>query len=113
MLLSVREALDAVAYLDELLGRRAPVGRGSADPRGHLLLEARHPNLEELIEVLAEDGQKLGPLQQGNAVVLSEREHPLVEVEPRQLTIEVAHLVVVLVGRGHAPDRTDARLATT
>ena len=54
----------AVADLEQLLGRRAPVGRGGGDAGRHLVLQAGHPDLEELVEVLAEDGEELGPLEQ-------------------------------------------------
>ncbi len=63
-LLDGEELLDPLADLQELLGRGAAVEGGGADPGDHLLLQAGHPDLEELVEVLAEDGQELGPLEQ-------------------------------------------------
>ena len=110
-LLTSHKCFDSRPHLDELLGRWPPVRRWAADPRGHLLLEARYANLEELVEVLAEDGQELGALEQGDTLVLRQREHALVEVEPRQLTIEVADLVSALVRPCHGADRTDVHLA--
>ena len=67
---------------------RAAVGRGGAEPGGHLVLQAGHPDLEELVEVLAEDGQELGPLEQRHRRVLGQGQDPGVEVEPRQLAVE-------------------------
>ena len=93
-LLAQHQALDPVAHLEQLLARGAAVGRGGADPGRHLLLQAGDADLEELVEVLAEDGQELGPLEQRHLLVLGEREHPLVEVEPGELAVEVPRLVV-------------------
>ena len=42
-LLAVDEGLHPLPHLDELLAGGAPVGRGDADPGGHLLLQARRP----------------------------------------------------------------------
>ena len=64
------------------------VGREGADAGLHLLAQSGHPDLEELVEVGREDGEELGPLEQGGGGVLGEREHPLVEVEPGQLAVE-------------------------
>ena len=89
-LLALDERLDPLAHLDELLAGRAPVGRGDADPGRHLLLQTGDPDLEELVEVLAEDGQELGPLEERHGLVGRQGEHPLVEVEPGQLAVEVA-----------------------
>ena len=41
-----------------------PSGRAGADAGRDLVLQAGDPHLEELVEVLAEDGQELGPLEQ-------------------------------------------------
>ena len=68
-LLALDERLDPLAHLEELLAGGAPVGRGGAEPGRHLLLQAGHPHLEELVEVLAEDGEELGPLEQRHGVV--------------------------------------------
>ena len=53
-----------------------------------LLHEARDPHLEELVEVLAEDGEELGPLEQRQVRVLGQGEHAVVEVEPRELAVQ-------------------------
>ena len=84
-----QQHVEPVADLDQLLGRGAPVGAGAADAGGHLVLQAGDPHLEELVEVLAEDRQELGPLEQRDAVVLGQRQDALVEVEPGQLAVAV------------------------
>ena len=70
-----------------------PSGDGGAQARRELLLEPGDPHLEELVEVLAEDREELGPLEQRERGVLGEREHPRVEVEPRELAVQVAGAV--------------------
>ena len=45
-------------------------------------------HLEVLVEVLGEDGEELGPLEQRQLRVLGEREHAGVEVEPRELAVQ-------------------------
>ena len=53
------QLVDAFADRLELLGRGHPVGRDRGDPGFHLFLEPGHPNLEELIQVLAVDREEL------------------------------------------------------
>ena len=65
-----------------------PSARGLDDAGGDLVLQAGHPHLEELVEVLAEDGEELRPLEQRHVGVLGQRQHPGVEVEPGQLTVQ-------------------------
>ena len=82
-----------------VLGRHA-VGSTLDDPGGHLLLEPRHPHLEELVEVAAEDRQELEPLQQRRARVQRLVEHAAVELEPGELAIEVERGVPEVDRRG-------------
>ena len=82
------EPADLGAHRVELLGRAAPVGRGGADTRHDLLLQARDADLHELVEVGGEDREELGALEHRPQGVLGEREHPGVEREPRQLAVE-------------------------
>ncbi len=93
VLLPGDEGLDPVAHLEELLTGGAAVRRGGPDAGLHLVLEAGHPHLEELVQVLTEDGEELGPLQQGDGGVGRQRQHPLVEVEPGQLAVQVVRLL--------------------
>ena len=78
----------------ELLRPRSSVDAAPGDPGGDPLLQTRHPDLEELVQVLAEDRQELDPLQQRGLGVLGQGEHPGVEVQPGELTVEVAALAV-------------------
>ena len=82
----------------DLLGGRAPVHRRGMHPGGDLLLEAPDALHEELIEVVADDGQELDPLQQGVARVVGLVQDAPVEGEPGQLAVEVE-------GRGVEIDR--------
>ena len=52
-------------------------------------LEARHPHHEEFIEIGAEDGRKLHPLEQWNGFVLRFLEQAPIELKPGELTIDV------------------------
>ncbi len=81
------QMVDLVADLEQLLGGRcARRAAGAAGwPPGQL---ARRPDLEELIEVVAEDGQELRPFEQRHVVVRGQGQHAGVEVEPGQLTVE-------------------------
>ena len=72
----------------ELVGDGEPVGRG-ADAGGQLVLEPGHPHLEELVQVLGEDGQELDPLEQAEVPVLGQGQYPAVEVQGGQLAVEI------------------------
>ena len=91
----------------QLLARGQPVG--AADGQAGLVaaLQPGDPNHVELVEVGGEDRQELGPLQQGLAGVLGQREHAGVEVEPRQLAVQVAVVGQLRRGRGRAGGRHD------
>ena len=68
-----------------------PSGVGVVMPAGDLVLQPGDPDLEELVEVLAEDGQELGPLEQRDAGRRSARASTrVVEVEPGQLAVQEA-----------------------
>ena len=87
--LSIDQLLNPSPDRSQLLERRHPIGRGGRDSRQHLFLETGHPNLEEVIEVLAEDRQEANPLQEGDFGVLRHGQNALVEVQPGQLPVEV------------------------
>jgi hypothetical protein len=55
----------------------------SMSPR-ELLLQARHADHEELVEVRRDDGEELHPLQQRHRGVGRLVEHALVELKPRE-----------------------------
>ncbi len=81
---------DLAQQFDEV----AAVGARGAQSSRELLHQARHANLEELVEVFAEDREELRPLEQRHRGVLGEREHPRVELEERELAVEVADVAV-------------------
>src|SRR3954451_23512604 len=85
---AVEETGDALADAAQLLGGAQAVGSTDGDAGGHLVLQARYPDVEELVEVAGEDGAELGPLQQWRGWVLGQRQHAGVEVEPRQLAVD-------------------------
>src|SRR5947209_1519824 len=80
-------------------GSRTRTARGSEN----LFLEAGYPDLEEVVEVLAEDGEEPDALEQGKTRVFRHRQDAFVEVQPRQLAVDVA-------GRDGAEDARDLRL---
>ncbi len=71
----------------DLCLRSLGVGGGALEPRRELL-EAAHPDLEELVQRPARDGQEARPLQQREALVLGLGQHPRVEVEPGELAVD-------------------------
>ncbi len=79
-----------------LLDDAEDLGGGGADVRRHgqagedAALQARDADHEELVEVAGEDGEEVGPLQQRQVGVFGQFEHPGVERQPAQFTVEVA-----------------------
>src|SRR5207302_1488987 len=72
----------------ELLGDRHPIGRQLAAELLQLL-ESGDANLEELIEIAAGDAEEPEPLEQRHRLIERLLEHPLIELEKRQLAIDV------------------------
>jgi hypothetical protein len=66
-------------------------GRPHGDAGGDPALEAGDAHHEELVEVVGEDRQELGPLEQRDVLVHRELQHPLVELQPRDLAVETQH----------------------
>ena len=79
----------ALARGRELLVGGPAVGRAGDLAGLDLLAQAGDADLEELVEVAREDGQELDPLEQRVALVARLVEHAGVELEPRQLAVEV------------------------
>ena len=71
------------------------VGPGLVDVELDLLLQARHADLDELVEVGRNDTQEPQPLQQRHALVRRLGQHAPVELEEAELAVEE-----VGVGRG-------------
>src|SRR5262249_57923740 len=76
-----------------------PVGGGGAEPGVELLAQTRHPDLEELVDVLADDGQELHPFEEGHGPVGGNREDAREVVERGELAVEVPGFGLQL-GRG-------------
>ena len=80
------------------LGRQQAVGRRVGHATGDLLLQARHADHEELVEVGGDDAEELEPLQHRQGGVLGLLEDAGVELEPGELAIEEERWVVQLDG---------------
>ena len=83
------ELQDARPGRGELLGGRPAVRRQRRRSGVHLLAQAGDADLEELVEVAGEDRQELDPLEQRVALVAGLEQDARVELEPRQLAVEV------------------------
>ena len=73
----------------QLLGHAHAVGPAAERAQLLALLQAGDANLEELVEVGAGDAEEADALEQRQRLVVNLREHALVEVEKRQLPIDV------------------------
>jgi len=56
----------------------------------HLLNQPRHADFKKLVEVGSDEGEKLQPLEQRVAFVFRLLQHPPIEGEPAELSIEVS-----------------------
>ncbi len=74
----------------EQLARLQPCRGANGEAGRDAPLEAGDAHHEELVEVVGEDRQELRPLQQRDAVVHGQLQHPLVELQPRDLPFEEA-----------------------
>ena len=84
------ELLDALVDLVQPVPNGLVVGAARGNPCLEPHLEASDPDLEELVEVVAEDREELGPFEHGRGASVRDAEDALVEVEPRRLAIEEA-----------------------
>src|SRR3990170_3269931 len=98
-----RELEDRLPDRRQRLSGRAPVGRGGGMARLELLLQARHADLEELVEVAREDGQEARALEERIAGVGRLVQDAGVEVEPGELAVDERH------GRSRSRSRRSAR----
>ena len=73
----------------ELLGDREPVRARLVGTEFDSLLQAGDADLEELVQVVRRDAQEAQPLEQRHVLVERLREHALVELEQRQLAVDV------------------------
>ena len=76
------------------LRRAAAVLARLVDARVDLVLQAGDADHEELVQVARVDRAELQPLQQRDRVVLGELQDAVVELQPRQLAVEVQRRVV-------------------
>src|SRR5204863_2371981 len=92
--------------LGELLLGTHPVRRRGSDPRLHLIEQPGDADLEELVEALRADRDELQPREDRTLRIFGEREDPLVEVQPRELAVEVvAGEILGSCGKGFHLDR--------
>ncbi len=54
------------------------------------MLEAGDADLEELIQIAGGDAQELQPLEQRLGVIEGQRQHPVIELQEGELTVDVA-----------------------
>src|SRR5471032_3068675 len=82
------------------LVRLQAIGAGLFTGKGDLLLQAGHANLEELVQVAGEDQQKLQPLQQRIGLIQRLFQHADVELQLRELAMDV-QAAVIQAGNGN------------
>jgi hypothetical protein len=98
--LALAQLIDAHPQLVDDLRRRAPVWPRVAQAGVDLVVQARDADGEELVEVGREDRQELQALEQRNVVLLGQLEHARVELDPRELAVEVEPRIVEIARRG-------------
>ena len=74
----------------ELLSRGQAVRAGLANPGFDGIEHGGHPHLEELVEIRRVDGHEPDALEKRQLSITRECQDAMVEVQPRQLSIEVA-----------------------
>ena len=88
----------ALPHRFELLLGVVAVRRDVFDLLANLLQRRRDANHEELVEVGRGDGEELDPLEQRMRLVPRLCEHPLVELQPAELAIDVERRVLQVGG---------------
>src|SRR5829696_891119 len=89
----LEELLRVVVDAQELFLRRHPVGDRVRELRGHLLLQPRDPDHEELVQVGLGDRDEAYPLQERMPLVAGLLQDPVVEPQPRELPVYVQRRV--------------------
>ena len=69
--------------------RGQSVGAPLFDSMGHLFLESRHADFEELVEIGAHDAEKLQSFQQWNLLIFRQIEDAPVEFQEAELAVQV------------------------
>jgi hypothetical protein len=92
----------ALADQRDCLRRDAAVGPRVLDARVDLVAQAGDAHHVVLVEVRRVDRAELHALEQWGPLVLGQLQHALVEVEPRQLAVEVERRIVQI---GHRSSR--------
>ena len=82
----LRAGVDAI----QLLRNRHRIGGLLGLAQFLQVLQARDPDLEELIEVAGGDAQELQPLEQRLGVIEGQRQHPVIELQEGEFTVDVA-----------------------
>ncbi len=89
LVLIVHEPHGCLGDLCEHLCGRHVVGTGRRRADLDALHESGHPDLEELVEVRGRDAEELQALEQRQTAVLGLVQHTTIELELRQLAIDV------------------------
>ncbi|MNI38929.1 hypothetical protein D3C73_930900 [compost metagenome] len=97
--LAIDVTMDQFADAGQGLMRLQTIGAGLFTGKGDLLLEAGDTNFEELVQVAGEDQQKLQPLQQWIGLVQRLLQHADVELQLRELAVDV-QAAVIQAGNG-------------
>ena len=87
-MLLVHQLVNAGDNRHHRLGGSEPVGACVQIAGVDAALQLGHAHHEKLVQVRAEDGEKLHPLEERHLGILRLFEHPAVELEPRQLSID-------------------------
>ncbi|CFT89483.1 Uncharacterised protein [Bordetella pertussis] len=93
--------------LEGFIGRHA-VGPDQRRGLALLLLQRRDADLEELVQVGADDAHVAQPFKQGNTRILGHRQHAFIEFQQRQFTIQEQRLG--RRSRGHTGPRQRRQL---
>ena len=96
--LALHRAVACGDLIERELRRRAIRRLGVVD---HVVDQSRHSNHEKLVEVVGVDHAKANPLQQWHGGVGSQRQHAMVERQPRDLAIEQTRLRGIRIWRTH------------